>query len=244
MEQVSSHWREMLRTGPNRGFGRAHPRYRNPLHRIFQGRFLQTGAAYERFDHYLRAGRRVARRQRRAFCLDMLRQVLTLAVCDAHGAIVPRERYTVIGDGFATLGSILREAEPTAHVVFINLPDVLRVDKEWFWWAHPDMGASFMPAGCKLIDSYATFTVAAMQEMNPDVIAHYFAEAEAHSHFFYCCSRVEKQLPDKTITRFVEYPWFGETIFDELCPWHQEFYSFRPPIWRKYDGPIQHRLVS
>ncbi len=91
--------------------------------------------------------------------------------------------------------------------------------------------------------------IASMQEMDPPIIYKYFESMRAVKSkrtLFYCCNRVEKELPDGTVTKFEEYPWCpaDEIIVDELCPWHQEFYSFRPPFFRKYDGPIQHRLVT
>ncbi len=91
--------------------------------------------------------------------------------------------------------------------------------------------------------------IASMQEMDPPIIDKYFRSMRAIKSkkiLFYCCNRIQKKLPDGTVTKFKDYPWSAddEIVVDELCPWHQEFYSFRPPFFRKYDGPIQHRLVS
>jgi len=91
--------------------------------------------------------------------------------------------------------------------------------------------------------------VASMQEMDPPVIAAYFDDLRSIAGYqklmFYCCNREEKSLPDGTITRFSDYPWAAgdEIVVDELCPWHQQYYSFRPPFFRPYDGPIRHRLA-
>jgi hypothetical protein len=91
--------------------------------------------------------------------------------------------------------------------------------------------------------------IASMQEMDPSVISAYFTDlrrsiSDQPLHF-YCCNRLEKHLPDGTVTRFLEYPWLvdDQTKADELCPWHQQYYSFKPPFFRPYDGPIQHRLT-
>ena len=87
------------------------------------------------------------------------------------------------------------------------------------------------------------------QEMNPPIIAEYFEDLRAVATrrplVLYCCNREEKRLPDGTVTRFAEYPWStsDKVILDELCPWHQEYYSVRPPFYRAYDGPIRHRMV-
>ena len=91
--------------------------------------------------------------------------------------------------------------------------------------------------------------IVSMQEMDPPVISAYFddlyAIASQRPLVFYCCNRVEKTLPDGTVTRFHEYPWQtnNQVLWDDLCPWHQRYYTFKPPFYRPYDGPIRHRLV-
>lgn len=62
---------------------------------------------------------------------------------------------------------------------------------------------------------------------------------------FYCCNREEKILPDGTIVRFKDYPWSpqDDVLDDAACPWHQQYYSARPPFIHPYDGPIRHRLA-
>lgn len=88
------------------------------------------------------------------------------------------------------------------------------------------------------------------QEMDPPVIGEYFdalrTAAALRPLVLYCCNREDKRLPDGTVTRFAEYPWStsDQVILDELCPWHQEYYSVRPPFYRAYDGPIRHRIVA
>ena len=63
--------------------------------------------------------------------------------------------------------------------------------------------------------------------------------------YFYFANRISKELPDGSIINFNEYPWDGtKVLIDELCPWHQQFPTIKPPWIRKFDGPTQHRLVS
>ena len=88
-----------------------------------------------------------------------------------------------------------------------------------------------------------------MGEMNLSFVSEYFYDIRklynnTKNLYFYCCNRVEKQFPDGTVTRLSEYPWKKDDkiLVNELCPWHQEYYSFRPPFYRKYDGPIMHKL--
>lgn len=62
---------------------------------------------------------------------------------------------------------------------------------------------------------------------------------------FYNCNRIAKEHPDGSVIRFADYPWESSDmfLFDELCPWHQEYYTLRPPRYLPYDGPIRHALV-
>jgi hypothetical protein len=96
------------------------------------------------------------------------------------------------------------------------------------------------------------FNIVSMGEMDPAVTEAYFADLRAvaaaqpgRELAFYCCNREEKTLPDGTVTRFADYPWREEddALVDELCPWHQRYYAFRPPFYFPYDGPIRHRLA-
>lgn len=91
--------------------------------------------------------------------------------------------------------------------------------------------------------------IASMQEMVPNVIAEYFSMMRSSKNpttLFYCVNRINKTLPDGTPVNFFEYPWDSEDkiLIDELCPWHQKYYSGKPPFYFSYDGPHQHRLVS
>lgn len=95
-----------------------------------------------------------------------------------------------------------------------------------------------------------TINIASMQEMDPPVIAAYFAHLRyvgaRRETYLYCCNREEKKLPDGTVTRFRDYPWDAadRVLVDELCPWHQQYYSVVPPFYRRYDGPHRHRLAA
>ena len=92
--------------------------------------------------------------------------------------------------------------------------------------------------------------ICSMQEMNPDIIGLYFdyiRNSSSPDTYFYCANRVHKVLPDGTIVDFVDYPWHpkDQILIDELCPWHQIYYSPRRfPFFFRYNGPIQHRLIK
>ena len=96
--------------------------------------------------------------------------------------------------------------------------------------------------------------IASFGEMNPSTIRKYFDQLRSNSRgedpndwtLLYTANRLQKVLPDGTQTQFEHYPWQANdrVILDEPCPWHQTFYTFRPPWLRRYDGKIQHRLVN
>lgn len=102
----------------------------------------------------------------------------------------------------------------------------------------------------KLIRSFnidSIINVASMQEMNPSMVKAYFKDFSFISKdnlYFYCCNREEKILPDGTVSRFLDYPWNKKDsiLLDELCPWHQYYYTLIPPMYKRYEGPHRHQL--
>ena len=64
----------------------------------------------------------------RRFSLDTLRQVLTLTYLKANGLIKNNNISLVIGDGFASMGSILLQSGVAGKVIMINLTKTLFVD--------------------------------------------------------------------------------------------------------------------
>ena len=94
------------------------------------------------------------------------------------------------------------------------------------------------------------FNIASMQEMDMKYINIYFGQmrkiAQKKSVYFYCCNRASKIFPDKTLIEFSAYPWKDQDkhYFDELCPWHQDYYRLIPKFYFPYDGPIIHRFTK
>lgn len=99
----------------------------------------------------------------------------------------------------------------------------------------------------QIINASIFVNIASMQEMNRKVISKYFQiiRDQKQPTYFYCCNRRSKELPDGTIINFDDYGWLNsdEILVDELCPWHQRFPTTRPPFIKRFDGPIQHRLI-
>ena len=94
------------------------------------------------------------------------------------------------------------------------------------------------------------FNIASMQEMDMKYVENYFQQmrliAEKKPVYFYCCNREYKELPDGSPIAFDAYPWQDNDhhYFDELCPWHQDYYRLLPNFYFPYDGPIRHRFTK
>ena len=97
------------------------------------------------------------------------------------------------------------------------------------------------------IEKDLVINIASFQEMDLLVIKNYFEylyNQKNKSFYLYLCNREEKFLPDGSLIKFKDYPFNPKDsiIIDELCPWHQDFYTFKPPFKRIYDGPTRHQL--
>ena len=83
------------------------------------------------------------------------------------------------------------------------------------------------------------------QEMTFEEVQNYFSIIKNNKSYLYCCNREKKELPNGEFLIFENYPWENAKIeFLELCPWHQKYYSFRYPFFKKYDGAILHCLAK
>lgn len=203
---------------------------------------------------------------RQAITLAFLREMLP-------GCLSPGSTLLVIGDGFGTLSSLALMAESRLRVVLVNLTKTLLADLVFIQRGLPSVKIALPTTldsmRCAVSDGEASViavraddyhyireikidmavNIASMQEMNPSTIAGYFAalrESAGGDYFFYCCNREEKVFSDGTTVRFADYPWTREdsVLVDELCPWHQQYYTLSPPRYLPYDGPIRHRLIK
>lgn len=201
----------------------------------------------------------------RMMSYDMARMVLTSDLLDRHLGSLNGKRVAIIGDGYGSLGSLLKRLYPNCQILYINLGRTLAFDAYYSGLAAPTCKHKLLTAADPNISEDFNYlpaeqtssvairadifiNIASMQEMVPSAINDYFRliRSQACEIAFYCCNRIEKTLPDGTITRFHEYDWqpSDEIIVDGLCPWHQRAPLNRPPFARAFDGPIHHRLVK
>jgi putative sugar O-methyltransferase len=122
------------------GCGKPHTGLRWILHRALQERFRRMGAPYSEFPQLDRLGGEISAREGRAYDLDVLRQVLTLAFLrqTLPDDLSARATACVIGDGFATMATLLLASRAAGRVILINLTKTLLVD---LWYLRLWMGA-------------------------------------------------------------------------------------------------------
>lgn len=208
------------------------------FHGAVQRKYRRMARGYPEFKRLDRIAASITEHQGRAYDLDVLRQAITLAFLgDSLPGLEKISVVAVIGDGFASMTTLLLESGFARQVVLVNLNKTLLVDLAYFQrWAADrgrklalvtdasDLGQAMDDSGVSLIAIQAAnhallrqapldlvINIASMQEMDPPVIEAYFEDMRAVSAakrlHFYCCNREEKRLPDGTVTKFADYPW-------------------------------------
>lgn len=214
----------------------------------------------------------ITRAQNRALDMDTLRHACTMELLRTeHKRMGAPSVVAVIGDGQSNFVAAALQSDLYGKVVSINLADVLLNDLALIAClpnlgpdtvvivtdadamataiADPAVRVILTPAhhamalgGCGLD---LVVNIASFQEMTPEIVAGYFDMIRANQAWHYNCNRLRKVLPAGEVLDFMSWDWEGaEIVLDELCPWHQRFYTYRPPFVRPYDGPAQHRLAK
>ena len=201
-------------------------------------------------------------KSKQIFGYDVTRMALTIDFLERNISNLESKRFCLIGDGYGRFGSILKSIYPNCSVIYINLGRTLVFDYYYTSKVFPNSNHQLNRTQDKFSDDFTYIeaeryrefkleaeifiNIASMQEMDMKTINEYFSliKSQPQSVYFYCANRISKKLPDGSIINFNEYPWSGmKVLIDELCPWHQKFPSIKPPFVRKFDGPVQHRLV-
>ena len=159
-----------------------------------------------------------------------------------------KDPIAVIGDGFANMASLILANLPHSRVILVNLTKTLLVDLAFTFKAFPEAGIALVQDADDMAEAMQrtdirviavgadnarllagvpislAVNIMSMMEMDPPVTKMYFdtlRQCPRKSTVFYCCNRVEKRLPDGTITRFSGYPWDpdDEILVDEPSPW-------------------------
>lgn len=139
-DAASSHWKyyhqffkinETLEIQKVTGFGDGKKPY-SPFtkfaHHFLQGRYRKMVPNNSFFQQTYESAEANTLRNSSRFSLDTLRQVLTLTHLKAQDLITDNNISLVIGDGFASMGSLLLQSGIAKKVVMVNLTKTLFVD--------------------------------------------------------------------------------------------------------------------
>jgi hypothetical protein len=249
---VSSHWKHHLKDMT--GFGAfREDNVKNRVRYFIELKLAETLLKKYRCPPcFILIGKQIAKKSNRLFDFDCIKQVLSLtSIMENYPGVL--RSICIVGDGYGYFASLIRAISPTSFILCINIKEVLEIDKKYYEMVNEaDQKIQFIDAkNYAEIQNYKIdlfVNIVSMQEMNPSVIRKYFEyirNSKAGDKYFYCCNRLEKTLPDGTVIKFRDYPWIPcEIIFDELCPWYQQYPDSIPPFWKSFDGPVQHRMVK
>jgi len=146
---ASSHWRlyhkefHVHKNGSIcglKGFGESSAPYggfRYLAHKVLQSKYRRMAAKFPEFDRLDRIAHSMVEKQSRAYDLDVLRNTITLAFLKQHlTSLNDQAVVCVIGDGFASMATLLLAGQLAKHVLLVNLTKTLLVDLVYFQkWA-------------------------------------------------------------------------------------------------------------
>jgi len=123
------------------GFGGLEKRsfgLRKMMHYFLQNPFRKMADSFSDFDAINETAKDILSKQNKSYSLDVLRQVITLAYLNDK-KVVKEGMCCVIGDGFATMTSLLLKHNKQ-RVVLVNLTKTLLVD---IWYLKLLLGDKF-----------------------------------------------------------------------------------------------------
>ena len=264
----SSHWQKYLPDNADYlnpyshlGFGSySKKKYKNYIHNLL-ARVIFGNNVFKTKTYY--AYKSVFDKINRFIDVDTIRHIFTFEKLKEH--LNPKS-ICIIGDGKinGVLGAHL--AFPNAKIYSVNLSETLindniileKIDVDLKKSIQLIMDLSFpvedkiltlIPSNLKKVllnkNIELFINIASFQEMVPDEVNEYFEIIKDNKSKLYCCNRQYKKLPNGEELYFEKYPFSNsKKIFWEDCPWHQKFYSLRPPFIHNYDGNIKHCLVD
>lgn len=231
-----------------------------------------------RLSESIAKDKKIVRAMGLSFSQDAFRQACTKYFLEKkmQENHIPVKNILVIGDGHGILSALLSEKYPGANIFLVDLGVTLFFQAYYLQKTFPAKYHTFLQGkdaintsgffycaaehleNLPLLEIDLAINVASMQEMTMAVVSNYFRLLrENKTKIFYCCNRLEKELPDGTVIRFHDYPWKKADIHlvEEKCPWHQFFagrsaapnlklFGVIPvPFLHRYDGVHWHRLT-
>ena len=265
----SSHWESRLKSkkyddfSKNLGFGSFEEKnfFKSILHFLFS-RILFGLEIFK--SEETKVYNNIFNVMNRQIDIDAMRHIYTFNKLKKN--IVPK-KICIIGDGKANFVLGCLKIYPEAQIYSVNLSEVLIHDYSiiskyrFIEDANIEVVSNkknlenlnkklfLIPSSNKglllnfNIDLFVN--IVSFQEMNMKEIIEYFEIIKSNKSKLYACNREKKILSGGEVLKFKDYPWGnGKKIFEEDCPWHQKYYSFKPIFFHKYDGNIKHCLID
>jgi putative sugar O-methyltransferase len=121
----------------------------NTAHRLLQRRFRNQGKYFSSFTQIDRVANQITRKQNRNYDMDVLRQSLTISFLKETLSDELNSKTTcVIGDGFASMTSLLLGSGTAERVILVNLTKTLLVD---LWYLKQSMGEGVFESSVDLV---------------------------------------------------------------------------------------------
>lgn len=175
------------------------------------------------------------------------------------------KRILIIGDGWGTLGCLLKELHPELVIVQVNLGRSLLFDLAFSSKALSNYehclitnfseirvkDFSYMPAEELSLENANIdlfIAIESFQEMNIEIVNEYMNLIRKQDvvSYLYSANRLSKTLPDGSIIRKKDYGWslHDEVIFERTPWWLNWGIRRRPPFLFRMDGIIDETLVQ
>jgi len=175
------------------------------------------------------------------------------------------KRALIIGDGWGTLGCILKELRPELQIIQVNLGRSLLFDlafsskalnncehrliysfSEILFQDFVYMPAEEISLENANIDLF--IAIESFQEMDIEIVNEYFKLIRGQEviSYLYSANRLSKTLPDGSVIRKKDYGWsFQDKVIFERTPWWLNWgIRRRPPFLFRMDGIIEETLVQ
>ena len=236
--------------------------FRN-IHYMFQWIFRKMTKDIVLFNKIDKKANEITSFQNRANNLDVIRQSLTISFLNQKINFNTIDKVIVIGDGFATMTSLLIENKLVERVYFINLRKTLIVDLIYLKKAIGDKRfetetAIINQKDCfnslksrhkfiaieaenyellKYINKDLVINIASFQEMSKEIIDNYFKfiySKNGKPFYFYLCNREEKELPDGEKIKFKNYNFeFDDQILENELCPWHQYFYMKYPPFFK-----------
>lgn len=221
------------------------------------------------------SAKKVCRRQQKILDESAVRHIFTFQLLEQYGCLQCDMVVCVIGDSQANFVSLGLMSKSFRKVISVNLAEVLLNDLPLIESIMEDSEQVVLARSrlefvdalkddrVKIILCLANesdllleqqidlfVNIASFQEMRLEEIERYFRIVQSNNALLYSCNRLQKRLYGGEVINFQDYPWGNSrVILDELCPWHQYYYSYSLRSLQllriqRYEGETWHRLAK